>query len=130
MFPGARRQDMATDLGTCKRRNCQREAVFLVREQYLEETEKGLVEATARLCQQHTRQEQPTNLDPVTPDYRFEVVPLISSPDDSHTTNESTGDQRLTLCPDCGWTGDLSEVSVEDGTRSCPACGDDIEIVE
>lgn len=130
MFPEPCSHDMDTDPGECKRRNCHAESIFLVREQYLEETGKGLVEATARLCQKHTRQEQPTNLDPVTPDYHFEVRPLTPPTDGSHPTGGSISDQRLTQCPDCGWTGNLSELSVEDGTQSCPACGDDIAIGE
>lgn len=119
---------MDSDRGECHRRNCNNEAIFLVREQYLEETGKGLVEATARLCQAHTNQESPTNLDPITPGYRFEVTPIFSSNQEPNSTDLSQSDQRLTQCPDCGWTGDITELPVEDGIRLCPVCDDDIEI--
>lgn len=130
MYPDDGSQDMDSDPGECHQRNCQNEAVFLVREKYLEETGKGLVEATARLCQEHTHQESPINIDPITPEYLFEVTALVSSEQDSKPTEEPPSDQFLTQCPDCGWTGDLSELSVEDGTRLCPVCDDDIEIIE
>lgn len=121
---------MSNDTEDCKRRGCNNEAVFLVREQYLEETGKGLVEASAHLCPKHTREEHPTNLDPVTPRYRFEVTTLAPTTNESQPTEESATAQRLTQCPDCGWTGDLAELPVKDGTRSCPVCGDDIEVVD
>ena len=121
---------MSSDPGECQRRDCRNDAVFLVRETYLEETGKGLVEATARLCHEHTRQEHPTNLEPTTAEYLFEVTALAASEQDPQPAGESLGDQRPTQCPDCGWTGNLAALSVEDGVRSCPVCGDDIEIVD
>ncbi|MEF8901440.1 MAG: hypothetical protein V5A25_09490 [Halovenus sp.] len=121
---------MDSDPGECHRRNCHNDAVFLVREKYLEETGHGLVEATARLCQEHTHEESPANIDPITPEYLFEVTALVPSEQDAQSAKAPPSDQLLTQCPDCGWTGDLSVLSVEDGTRSCPVCGDDIEIIE
>ncbi len=29
----------------------------------------------------------------------------------------------ISQCPDCGWTGNESELDVEDTERNCPACG-------
>lgn len=69
---------MTPDTGECHRRGCEQAATFLVRERYLEETGKGIVEASARLCQEHTEEESPVNLDPATPEYLFEVRPLAA----------------------------------------------------
>lgn len=74
---------MDSDAGECHRRDCQEDAVFLVRERYLEETGQGHVEASARLCRHHTREERPTNLEPMTPKYRFEVTALASEGEDA-----------------------------------------------
>jgi hypothetical protein len=130
MYPDDGSQYMDSDHQECHRRNCDNDAVFLVREQYLEETGKGLVEATAHLCQKHTYQESPTNIDPITPEYQFEVTALVPAEQEPHPAEQTHSDQMLTQCPDCGWTGDLSELSVEDGIRQCPVCDDDIEIIE
>lgn len=70
---------MDSDSVECERRACKERAVFVVRERYPEETGKGIVEATARLCRDHTRGESPTNLAPETPEYRFEVVPITAA---------------------------------------------------
>lgn len=61
---------------TCHRRGCDDPATFLVLERYQEETGHGAVEAKAVLCQEHTAEEGPTNLDNAYPDYVFRVVPL------------------------------------------------------
>ena len=60
----------------CHRRGCSRQPAFRVTERYLEETGKGPVEATARLCREHTDDESPTNLDDAYEDYVFHVEPL------------------------------------------------------
>ncbi|SNR24760.1 hypothetical protein [Halorubrum vacuolatum] len=65
----------------CYRRNCRELAAFSVTERYQEETGKGAVEATARLCEIHTAEESPTNLDKAYADYVFRVEPL---PDGNH----------------------------------------------
>lgn len=70
---------MDSDSVSCQRRGCDAAAVFVVRERYPEETGKGIVEATAHLCHPHTAEESPTNLDPETPEYRFEVMPITAS---------------------------------------------------
>lgn len=70
---------MDSDPVECQRRGCEEEAVFVVRERYPEETGKGIVEATAPLCQAHTREESPSNLAPETPEYLFEVVPVTAT---------------------------------------------------
>jgi len=93
---------MGTDTVECQRRGCQEGAVFLVREQY-EEAGMGVVDSTARLCAHHASQETPA---------------------------DTTDGTEPTQCPDCGWTGTRSELAVSGGTRSCPVCGDDIEIVD
>ena len=61
---------------TCHRRDCDEPATFVVIERYLEETGHGPVTAEAFLCQEHTAEESPTNLDHAYPDYVFRVVPL------------------------------------------------------
>lgn len=61
---------------TCHRRGCTEPAVFLVTEQYEEETGKGTVTAEAALCFDHTTEEHPHNLDQAGPAYRFVVEPL------------------------------------------------------
>lgn len=67
------------DQPTCHRRECDSPAAFIVREQYREETGQGTVEATAKLCFEHTDAESPTNLDDDFKDYRFEITPLSDS---------------------------------------------------
>lgn len=67
---------MAGNESECHRRGCERAAVFVVRERYPEETGKGIVEAQAHLCHNHTREEHPTNLDSSTATYLFQVEPL------------------------------------------------------
>ena len=69
---------------TCHRRGCDDPATFVVVERYLEETGHGPVTAEATLCQDHTAEESPTNLDHAYADYVFRVSPL-SEADDSHT---------------------------------------------
>ena len=60
----------------CHRRGCTEPPAFLVLERYQEETGHGAVEATAMLCQKHTDEESPTNLDRSYPDYVFLVEPI------------------------------------------------------
>jgi hypothetical protein len=60
----------------CRRRDCDRQAAFLVVERYLEETSQGAVEATAELCREHTAEESPTHLEDAYPEYVFRVEPL------------------------------------------------------
>ncbi|MFC5280089.1 hypothetical protein ACFPM1_15165 [Halorubrum rubrum] len=62
----------------CHRRGCDKPATFKVLERYQEETGHGAVEATAVLCQEHTDDESPTNLDLAYEDYVFRVTPLPS----------------------------------------------------
>lgn len=62
----------------CHRRSCDKPATFEVLERYQEETGHGAVEATAVLCQEHTDDESPTNLDLAYKDYVFRVTPLPS----------------------------------------------------
>ena len=61
---------------TCHRRGCDEPATFVVVERYLEETGHGPVTAEAFLCQEHTAEESPTNLDHAYADYVFRVVLL------------------------------------------------------
>lgn len=60
----------------CHRRGCNELATFLVLERYQEETGHGAVEAEAALCEEHTAEESPTNLDGVYADYVFQVKPI------------------------------------------------------
>ncbi|MFC6990543.1 hypothetical protein ACFQH3_01310 [Haladaptatus sp. GCM10025707] len=60
----------------CHRRGCTERATFLVLERYLEETGHGPVEAVAYLCEAHTDEESPTNLDAAYDDYVFRVTRL------------------------------------------------------
>jgi hypothetical protein len=69
---------------TCHRRGCDERATFVVLERYQEETGHGAVEVEAYLCQDHTAEESPTNLDNADADYVFRVVPL-AEPDDPDT---------------------------------------------
>jgi len=62
--------------GECHRRDCTEQAAFVVFERYQEETGHGAVEATADLCQEHTAEESPVNLDGAYGDYLFRVEPL------------------------------------------------------
>jgi hypothetical protein len=66
---------------TCHRRGCDEPAKFVVLERYQEETGHGAVEAEASLCQKHTAEESPTNLDGVYVDYVFRVDPLPKTTD-------------------------------------------------
>ncbi|WP_336364883.1 hypothetical protein [Halalkalicoccus salilacus] len=63
----------------CRRRGCNELAAFLVLERYQEETGHGAVEAEAALCEEHTAEESPTNLDGVYADYVFQVTPLLET---------------------------------------------------
>ena len=63
----------------CHRRGCSELAVFLVLERYQEETGHGAVEAEAALCEEHTAEESPTNLDGVYADYVFQVKPILET---------------------------------------------------
>lgn len=60
----------------CHRRNCDAPAEFHVLERYQEETGHGAVEAEANLCQTHTAQESPVNLDGAYEEYLFRVQPI------------------------------------------------------
>lgn len=60
----------------CHRRGCTERATFVVLERYQEDTGHGAVEAEAVLCQEHTAEESPTNLDGSYADYVFRVEPL------------------------------------------------------
>ena len=60
----------------CHRRGCNERAQFVVLERYQEETGKGAVEAEAALCQDHTDEESPANLDGAYDDYVFRVEPI------------------------------------------------------
>lgn len=64
----------------CHRRDCHELAAFRVLERYQEETGHGAVEAEALLCQTHTREESPANLDQVYEDYVFRVELLPARP--------------------------------------------------
>ena len=66
---------------TCHRRGCDEPAAFVVVERYLEETGHGPVTAEAFLCQDHTAEESPTNLDHAYSDYVFRVVQLPQAGD-------------------------------------------------
>lgn len=80
-----RAKDESPDLPReCHRRGCDKAARFLVLERYQEETGHGAVEAEAILCQEHTTEEHPTNLDSVYADYVFRVEP-ISETDNTDT---------------------------------------------
>ncbi|MFH5845239.1 hypothetical protein [Haladaptatus sp. CMAA 1909] len=68
---------------TCHRRGCDEPAKFVVLERYQEETGHGAVESAARLCQRHTAEESPANLDGVYADYVFRVDPLTETNDTS-----------------------------------------------
>lgn len=60
----------------CRRRDCGREAAFVVLERYQDETGHGAVEAEAVLCREHTAEESPTNLEDAYADYVFRVEPI------------------------------------------------------
>jgi len=60
----------------CHRRGCQKRAAFAVVERYQEETGKGIVEAKAFLCREHTAEEGPSNLDSADGGYVFRIEPL------------------------------------------------------
>lgn len=60
----------------CRRRGCSALATFMVVERYQEETGQGAVEARAVLCQSHTEEEGPANLDDSYPGYVFRIEPL------------------------------------------------------
>jgi hypothetical protein len=38
--------------------------------------------------------------------------------------------EKLTLCPECGWSGTDADIARRDGVRTCPICDTDIEILE
>ncbi|WP_129113609.1 hypothetical protein [Halegenticoccus tardaugens] len=61
---------------TCHRRGCEEPATFVVLERYQEETGHGAVEAEALLCQEHTVEEHPVNLESSYADYVFRIKPL------------------------------------------------------
>jgi hypothetical protein len=60
----------------CYRRGCDDPAAFVVLERYQEEGGHGAVEARVELCEAHTAEESPVNLDAVYDDYVFRVEPL------------------------------------------------------
>lgn len=60
----------------CHRRGCTVPAAFVVLERYQEDTGHGVVEAEAALCEEHTDEESPSNLDKVYADYVFRVQPI------------------------------------------------------
>ena len=64
---------------TCYRRDCAEPAAFVVLERYQEEGGHGAVEARVELCETHTAEESPVNLDAVYEDYVFRVEPLPDS---------------------------------------------------
>ena len=64
---------------TCYRRDCAEPAAFVVLERYQEEGGHGAVEARVELCETHTAEESPVNLDAVYDDYVFRVEPLPDS---------------------------------------------------
>lgn len=72
----AEQPDVPDDGRPCRRRDCDRQAAFLVVERYLEETSNGAVEATAELCLEHTAEESPTHLEDAYAGYVFRVEPL------------------------------------------------------
>jgi len=61
---------------TCYRRGCTEPAAFVVLERYQEEGGHGAVEARVELCETHTAEESPVNLDAVYEDYVFRVEPI------------------------------------------------------
>jgi len=67
---------------TCHRRGCNDPAQFVVVERYQEDTGHGAVTAKAYLCQAHTDEESPTNLDNAYDDYVFRVDPLPETSDE------------------------------------------------
>lgn len=71
-----RREDGSSTPRECHRRGCDDPAEFVVLERYQEETGQGAVEAKAALCQAHTAEESPTNLDDAYSDYVFRVDPI------------------------------------------------------
>jgi len=71
-----RREDHSDPPSECHRRGCDKTPAFAVLERYQEETGHGAVEAEAFLCQEHTAEESPVNLDAAYPDYVFRVVPV------------------------------------------------------
>jgi hypothetical protein len=76
------REDGGPDsLPKCHRRDCTARATFVVLERYQEDTGHGAVEAEAVLCQEHTAEESPANLDGSYEDYVFRVDPLQESLD-------------------------------------------------
>lgn len=76
---GTQQEDRGPDSSRrCHRRGCDNPATFEVLERYQEETGHGAVEATALLCQEHTDEESPTNLDHAYEDYVFRIRPLPS----------------------------------------------------
>jgi len=64
---------------TCYRRDCAEPAAFVVLERYQAEGGHGAVEARVELCETHTAEESPVNLDAVYEDYVFRVEPLPDS---------------------------------------------------
>ncbi|TYL37774.1 hypothetical protein CV102_15670 [Natronococcus pandeyae] len=76
--PAEHRQDGGDSNSSrqCHRRHCDEPAQFVVLERYQEETGKGAVEAEAALCQDHTDEESPANLDGAYDDYVFYVEPI------------------------------------------------------
>ncbi|MFC7080441.1 hypothetical protein [Halorussus caseinilyticus] len=71
-----RREERSDSPSECHRRGCDEPPAFAVLERYQEETGHGAVEAEAFLCQEHTAEESPVNLDAAYPDYVFRVVPV------------------------------------------------------
>ncbi|WP_135826011.1 hypothetical protein [Halorussus ruber] len=71
-----RREEHSDPPSECHRRGCDKTPAFAVLERYQEETGHGAVEAEAFLCQEHTAEESPVNLDAAYPDYVFRVVPV------------------------------------------------------
>ncbi|MDZ7849349.1 MAG: hypothetical protein U5K70_00550 [Halodesulfurarchaeum sp.] len=83
---GDRREDVvAESLPECHRRGCSERATFVALERYQEETGHGAVEAEAKLCQEHAREESPANLDGSYPEYVFRVEPLQAAVDSDVT---------------------------------------------
>jgi hypothetical protein len=74
------RSDSVDPSPTCHRRGCTEPATFVVLERYQEDTGHGAVEAEALLCEDHTDEESPTNLDGVYADYVFRVQPIDETP--------------------------------------------------
>lgn len=42
----------------------------------------------------------------------------------------SMTDTEPVLCPECGWTGTVDDLALDDGTRQCPVCAEAIEFIE